>query len=221
MVRGWSRGSLIHGTKLVQKGAQNLDLLSLSKVGLEHMRALIILDLSIAIRILGAFLLFFIPAIISIFSTALAVVAGFAVFIFAVIYIARLLLGINFAYRRVVFGDLPSLEGIKKGVLDFLKNKKLTILLVLANAAITALGFLLPLVILGGAVGASIALADTNKALAVMLGSLAVPLFIVFIFGFQALNGYFGTFRNFAWTRLYLHIDEQNKEIANLTEDEA
>jgi len=108
-------------------------------------------------------------------------------------------------------------EGLKKGIGSFKHSKKNSLFLAVVNSVIFVLG-------LGTVVGIAGAIAflifrnqggfDVSFSTQLML--ILGAFFMIFIIAFQVLSAFFSTYRQFTWTRLFLHIENQGNEPSKL-----
>jgi len=223
MLRYWARGALITGTKTAQSNPEKLDLFSISNDSLNSMGRLFKLDVLIGLNAIGALLLLVIPVVIYVLlnNLVLTIILG-GILLLLVIYIfIKLILASYYADRHIVLNGMQVRESFKQGMGNYKKNKKHTF----ALASVNALILLFFGAVLLGIIGAiflfmsnSTGPSDMTIGLLIML---AAPLLIVVFTAIQIFNGFLGTYRQFTWTRLFLHLDGEGNEVNKVAGEQA
>jgi len=223
MLRYWARGALITGTKAAQNNPEKLDLFSISNDSLNSMGRLFKLDVLIGLNAIGALLLLVIPVVIYVLlnNLVLAMILGGILLLLVIYILIKLILASYYADRHVVLNRMQVRESFKQGMKNKKKNKKHTFALASVNALILLffgavfLGFTGAIVLfMGNNMGSS----DMTFGLLMML---AMPLLIAVITAIQIINGFLGTYRQFTWTRLFLHLDGQENEMNKVAGEQA
>jgi len=216
MLRYWARGALITGTKAAQSNPEKLDLFSISNDSLNSMGRLFKLDVLIGLNAIGALLLLIIIPTIVYFllkNTVLTIIIGGILLLFVIYILIKLILASYYADRHVVLNSMQVRESFKQGMKNYKKNKKHTFALASVNALILLFFGAVFLGIMGAIflfMSNSTGSSDMTIGLLIML---AAPLLIVVLTAIQIFNGFLGTYRQFTWTRLFLHLDGQGNAV--------
>ncbi len=212
LLRGWSRGAFLAGTF---KGIKNHDfnLKGLGKIALTNMYRFVKLDLLLTGVILASLLIIGIVYFLNSQISDNAVLISVLLSIFMMILLSLFVLSLTYSYRRVLTKKESSLETLVFGFRTFKNNIGKTIKLVLGNflvASVLSIGLIMIMGVLAGILfltGTLLFRDDSITPLLIAIGILSGPLLITLVILIQAFAGYVNTFKEFAWSGLYMYIE--------------
>lgn len=228
IVRSWAIGSLVQGSNDVLT-QEKLNLKDLGQAGIKSISKIISLKIFLFFITFFLLLLMLLPLLIWIISDNALIMLTYVPLVFLfVITLFFVNYGAVYGYRYLILKNDYYLDAFKKGLHTFRSNLGKTFKLIFANCLVQ-MGFMMVIGVvvitivgvIALVIGGMAAFSDVREVKPALILSafiLGLPIFMVFIFGMAAFNGYMATFKEITWTTLFNFLTGEKTEGAAPTQ---